>query len=68
MQQTEQSLRAEVRGTASMAERAVQRFRTAIHRMRDLARQITVRAVNKQIQCKLRDGIHADNQQIVVVY
>ena len=36
--------------------------------MRDLARQITVRAVNKQIQCKLRDGIHADSQQTVVVY
>ena len=51
-----------------MAEKAVQRFGTAIHRMRDLARQITMRAVNKQIQCKLRDGIHADSQQTVVVY
>ena len=27
-----------------------------------------MRAVNKQIQCKLRDGIHADSQQTVVVY
>ena len=61
MQQTGQSLTSEVRGTASMAERAVQRFRTAIHRMKGLARQITVQTINKQVQCKLRDGIHADS-------
>ena len=66
MQHTEQLLRSEVRGTASIAERAVQRFRTATHRMRGLA--TIVRAVNKQVQCKLRDGIHADSQQTVVVY
>ena len=51
-----------------MADRAVQRFRTAIHCMKGLVRQITVQAINKQIQCKLGDGIHADNQHTVAVY